>query len=89
MEFLIGIQGKDFVVVASDCNQARSIVRMKDGKVLFLLSFSYRDVKINKYDRGLWYVLPQDTNNNDSGFSQIIYIMILFVFIKIMIKCSN
>ncbi|XP_066931503.1 proteasome subunit beta type-2-like [Clytia hemisphaerica] len=30
MEFSIGIQGADFVLVASDCNGARSIVRMKD-----------------------------------------------------------
>ena len=33
MEFLLGVVGKDFVMVASDCNQGRSIVRMKDGKV--------------------------------------------------------
>ena len=30
MEFLIGIQGKGFVMLASDRNGARSIVRMKD-----------------------------------------------------------
>ncbi|XP_028402512.1 proteasome subunit beta type-2-like [Dendronephthya gigantea] len=30
MEFLLGVQGKDFVMIASDCNQGRSIVRMKD-----------------------------------------------------------
>ncbi|CAB4038032.1 Proteasome subunit beta type-2 [Paramuricea clavata] len=30
MEFLLGVEGKDFVMVASDCNQGRSIVRMKD-----------------------------------------------------------
>ena len=35
MEFSIGIQGADFVLVASDCNGARSIVRMKDGKKFF------------------------------------------------------
>eukprot|EP00038_Savillea_parva_P007046 m.167522 g.167522 ORF g.167522 m.167522 type:complete len:199 (+) comp12838_c0_seq1:76-672(+) len=29
MDFLIGIQGKDFVLMASDCSQARSIVVMK------------------------------------------------------------
>jgi hypothetical protein len=33
MEFLLGVEGKDFVMVASDCNQGRSIVRMKDGKL--------------------------------------------------------
>lgn len=30
MEFAIGIQGADFVLTATDCNGARSIVRMKD-----------------------------------------------------------
>lgn len=32
MECLIGVKGKDFVMVASDTSNARSIVRMKDGK---------------------------------------------------------
>lgn len=31
MEFLIGIQGKDFVLVASDTSSARSILSMKQG----------------------------------------------------------
>ena len=32
MEFLVGITGKDFVLVAADRNGGRGIVRMKDGK---------------------------------------------------------
>jgi hypothetical protein len=32
MDFLIGITGKDFILVAADCVQARSVVRMKSGK---------------------------------------------------------
>ena len=32
MECLIGIQGPDFVLVASDSASGRSIIRMKDGK---------------------------------------------------------
>ena len=32
MECIIGIQGKDFALVASDTNQAHSIVVMKHGK---------------------------------------------------------
>jgi hypothetical protein len=35
MECLIGIVGKDFVLVASDTQQAHSIVVMKHGKFLF------------------------------------------------------
>jgi len=31
MECLIGVQGKDFVLVAADSSNARSIVRMKEG----------------------------------------------------------
>ncbi|XP_046858317.1 proteasome subunit beta type-2-like [Xenia sp. Carnegie-2017] len=39
MEFLLGVVGKDFVMVASDCNQGRSIVRMKeDYDKMFTLS---------------------------------------------------
>ena len=33
MEFLVGIQGDGFVLVAADKNGGRGIVRMKDGKV--------------------------------------------------------
>jgi len=41
MECLIGIQGPDFVLVASDSASGRSIVRMKDGKVFPLpIAFS-------------------------------------------------
>ena len=32
MEFLVGIQGDGFVLVAADRNGGRGIVRMKDGK---------------------------------------------------------
>ena len=35
MECLIGIQGKDFVVMASDTATARSIVSMKHGTEMF------------------------------------------------------
>ena len=31
MDFLIGLVGKDFVLVASDTAQVRSVVRMKSG----------------------------------------------------------
>ena len=40
MECLIGIQCKDFVMVASDTSNARSIVRMKDGKYRNLVESS-------------------------------------------------
>lgn len=36
MECVIGIVGKDFVLIASDTNQAHSIVVMKHGNYLFL-----------------------------------------------------
>ena len=36
MDFLIGIEGADFVMLASDCSQARSIVVMKTSKGLCL-----------------------------------------------------
>ena len=36
MECLLGIQGPDFVLVASDSGSGRSIVRMKDGKTFLL-----------------------------------------------------
>lgn len=36
MEFMIGIQGDGFVLVASDSTSGRSIVRMKDGKLKYL-----------------------------------------------------
>ena len=32
MECLFGIQGKDFVLIASDTTCGRSIVKMKSGK---------------------------------------------------------
>lgn len=31
MDFLVGIKGADFVIMAADCSQARSIVVMKKG----------------------------------------------------------
>lgn len=37
MECVIGITGKDFVLVASDTNQAHSIVVMKHGKWQMIL----------------------------------------------------
>lgn len=40
MECLIGIQGPDFVLVASDSASGRSIIRMKDGKGMLGLFFS-------------------------------------------------
>ena len=48
MECLIGIQGKDFVLVAADTVSARSIVSMKQGmqliKISQYLAFSHRPV---------------------------------------------
>lgn len=38
MECLIGIQGKDFVVMASDTATARSIVSMKHGTEMFTVN---------------------------------------------------
>lgn len=49
MEFLLGVQGRDFVMVASDCNQGRSIVRMKDGKALNLRSYKIKVWSAFKY----------------------------------------
>lgn len=45
MEFSIGIQGADFVLAASDCNGARSIVRMKDGICCFIEFFFKKPTK--------------------------------------------
>lgn len=40
MDFLIGIEGADFVMLASDCSQARSIVVMKTSKgSVYYISF--------------------------------------------------
>ena len=44
MECLIGIQGPDFVLVASDSASGRSIIRMKDGKA-FSFQFSFFQLK--------------------------------------------
>ena len=41
MEFLIGIQGKDFVLVASDTASARSILSMKQGTIEFYLNSQF------------------------------------------------
>lgn len=41
MECLIGIQGPDFVLVASDSASGRSIIRMKDGKAFSFLVYSH------------------------------------------------
>ena len=46
MEFLIGIEGADFVLLASDRNGGRSIVRMKDGKIICSMYLMIR------YDHG-------------------------------------
>jgi 20S proteasome subunit beta 4 len=40
MECVIGIQGKDFALVASDTNQVHSIVVMKQGKSNIFLTVS-------------------------------------------------
>ena len=42
MECLIGIQGKDFILVAADTVSARSIVSMKQGLYPKSLSRTYR-----------------------------------------------
>ena len=46
MDFLIGIEGADFVMLASDCSQARSIVVMKTSKdcVYFFLVKKYSEI---------------------------------------------
>lgn len=40
METILGIKGKDFVMVAADCTQAHSIITLKEGKC-FLIHFLY------------------------------------------------
>ena len=37
MECLIGITGKDFVLMAADTNQAHSIVVLKHGNYYFII----------------------------------------------------
>lgn len=32
METILGIKGKDFVMLAADCTQAHSIITLKEGK---------------------------------------------------------
>lgn len=47
MECVIGITGKDFVLVASDTIQAHSIIVMKQGEIetdLFFIYFDYIDI---------------------------------------------
>ena len=44
MECLIGIQGPDFVLVASDSASGRSIIHMKDGKA-FSFQFPFFQLK--------------------------------------------
>lgn len=44
MECLIGIQGPDFVLVASDSASGRSIIRMKDGKAFSLFYYIHRKI---------------------------------------------
>lgn len=34
METILGIKGKDFVMLAADCAQAHSIITLKDGKIM-------------------------------------------------------
>lgn len=38
MEYLIGIQGQDFVLVAADNIAANSIIQMKQGNVMTMTS---------------------------------------------------
>lgn len=33
METILGIKGKDFVMLAADCSQAHSIIMLKEGKI--------------------------------------------------------
>lgn len=44
MECLIGIQCKDFVLVAADMTTAQSIIVMKSGKMFVI--FAYSTVKL-------------------------------------------
>jgi hypothetical protein len=41
MECVIGITGKDFVLVASDTNQAHSIVVMKHGIIIIIIKYLF------------------------------------------------
>lgn len=36
METILGIRGKDFVMLAADCTHAHSIMVLKDGELHFL-----------------------------------------------------
>ena len=49
MEFLVGIQGEDFVLVAADRNggMAGSIVRMKEGKLVHWLTLETQEKSFN------------------------------------------
>ena len=55
MECLIGIQGPDFVLVASDSGSGRSIIRMKDGKVIFQFDASVKRIAANAFDCEMWH----------------------------------
>ena len=44
MECVIGITGKDFVLVASDTNQAHSIVVMKHGIIIIKYLFIHKSL---------------------------------------------
>ena len=55
MECLIGIQGPDFVLVASDSGSGRSIIRMKDGKVIFQFDASVKRIATNAFDCEMWH----------------------------------
>lgn len=47
MECLIGIQFKDFVLVAADMTTAQSIMVMKNGKELYMLDYFIININLN------------------------------------------
>ena len=50
MECLIGIQGPDFVLVASDSGSGRNVIRMKYGNVIVKSGSSVKGIAANAFD---------------------------------------
>lgn len=85
MEFLIGIQGKDFVLVASDTSSARSILSMKQGmntgtKTEFLLFNNL----INKLK--FYYVAMKERKKINIHLHALLYFIYL-IFLQTLTRC--
>lgn len=85
MEFLIGIQGKDFVLVASDTSSARSILSMKQGmntgtKTEFLL-FNNLISKLK-----FCYVVMKERKKINIHLDALLYFIYL-IFLQTLTRC--